>query len=84
MAGLDKQLLEILVCPVTGAALDLMNDDELAALNARIDNHELHQADGEPVTAPLQAALRTRDKRSAYPVDDGIPVMLPEKGIALD
>lgn len=81
---MDKQLLEILVCPVTGAALERADADRLADLNKRINEKLLKFADGNVVDVNLGAALITRDGRTAYMVDDGIPVMLPEKGIVLD
>ena len=33
--------------------------------------------------SPLEQALVTADRHTAYRVDDGIPVMLPERGIDL-
>lgn len=52
MAVLDKRLLDILVCPVTGGPLEW-----------RADRQELW----------------CRASRLAYPVRDGIPVMLEEE-----
>jgi uncharacterized protein YbaR (Trm112 family) len=80
---MDKQLLDILVCPVTGMAVTLADDERLAAINTQIAQGEVRYADGSPVERPLTAALVTRDQATAYRVDDGIPVMLPERGIEL-
>lgn len=79
---MDKQLLDILVCPVTGAALRLLRDDERAALNRRIDEGGARYADGQGVTTALEAGLITADGHTIYRIDDDIPVMLPERGIA--
>jgi len=49
---MDKQLLDILVCPVTGASLTWREADQ---------------------------ELWSRAARLAYPVRDGIPVMLEEE-----
>lgn len=80
---MDKQLLDILVCPVTGAAVSLADNQALSQLNARISAGSVHHVDGSPVAEPLEAALFTADRATAYRVDDGIPVMLPERGIDL-
>ena len=54
---IDPKLLEILVCPLTKAAL------------------EWH---------PERRALVSRPARGAYPVRDGVPIMLPDEARALD
>ena len=81
---MDRKLLDILVCPVTGAAVEQLADEALADLNSAIADGRLSYADGERVEQPLTTALRTVDGHTAYRVDDGIAVMLPERGIALD
>lgn len=80
---MDKKLLDILVCPVTGAAVSLADADTLSRMNARIDAGEARYVDESSVTESLDAALVTADRATAYRVDDGIPVMLPERGIDL-
>lgn len=79
---MDKQLLDILVCPVTGAALSLLDETGRATLNRRIEQGEARYADGEAVSSPLSAGLITADGHTVYRVDDDIPVLLPERGIA--
>ena len=34
------------------------------------------------LSAPLREALVTRDRKTVYRIDDGIPVLLAEEGIA--
>ncbi|MAS10350.1 MAG: hypothetical protein CMN26_09865 [Salinisphaera sp.] len=80
---MDKKLLDILVCPVSGAAVSLADADTLARMNERIDAGEARYVDESTVTESLDAALVTADRATAYRVDDGIPVMLPERGIDL-
>jgi len=83
IATVDKKLLDILVCPVSGAAVSLADADTLARMNERIDAGEARYVDESRVTESLDAALVTADRATAYRVDDGIPVMLPERGIDL-
>jgi uncharacterized protein YbaR (Trm112 family) len=80
---MDKQLLEILVCPVTGLSLSLAAADDIEAVNTAIEAGTAEHADGNPVTERVAALLITRDRTTGYRVDDGIPVMLPERGITL-
>lgn len=82
--NVDTQLLEILVCPVTGAALRSLETDELADLNKRIGAGTAQYADGTIVDTTLDAGLITVDSHTVYRVDDDIPVMLPEHGIVCD
>ena len=52
MAGIDKKLLDILVCPVSKGPLTLNEDTN---------------------------ELFSEESGLAYPIKDGIPVMLPEE-----
>ncbi|MDN5862057.1 MAG: Trm112 family protein [Salinisphaera sp.] len=79
---MDKRLLEILVCPVSGAALTLLDPSEQTALNQRIRDGGARYADGAAVHDPLDAGLITADGCTVYRIDDDIPVLLPELGIA--
>ena len=80
---MDKQLLDILVCPVSGASLSMADAGTLAAVNAEIDQGRATYADDSHVDQRIQALLVTRDGLTGYRIDDGIPIMLPERGIAL-
>lgn len=81
--SLDRNLLDIACCPVTHQPLELVPDALLARMNARIDEGLLRAANDTPVGERLDEALMTRDGRIAYPVRDGIPVLLEEHGIHL-
>lgn len=83
MNFVDKQLLDILVCPVSGAAVALADTGLVSQINTRIDAGDMRHADDSRVESRLEAALVTADRATAYRVDDGIPVMLPERGIDL-
>jgi uncharacterized protein YbaR (Trm112 family) len=77
----DGKLLEILCCPVSKTPLIRVTPEKLARLNTAIDAGEVKYIGGEPVEAALEEALVTEDLKVVYPVDDGIPVLLQEKGI---
>ena len=79
---MDRKLLDILACPATRQPLAQLESRGLDALNAAIAGGDLHRVDGSAVADPLQEALVTRDRKLAYRVDDGIPVLLAEEGIA--
>ncbi len=78
---INEQLLEILRCPATKAPLRPLSDDEINALNARIENEEAKYQDGNVVDKPLEEGLITEDGATIYRIDESIPVMLIEMGI---
>jgi uncharacterized protein YbaR (Trm112 family) len=79
----DQKLLDIVCCPVTHVPLKLMPEAMLNRLNLQIEAGRLRYRDDAPVTAALQQALITDDSRLAYPVRDGIPLLLEEQGILI-
>lgn len=79
---MDRKLLDILCCPATRQPLALLDAAGLDALNRAIAAGEAKRADGAAQTAPLREALVSRDRKTVYRVDDGIPVLLVEEGIS--
>ena len=79
---MDRKLLDILVCPATRQPLALLDKPGLDALNAAIATGTVVRADGSAQAQPLREALVTRDRKTVYRIDDGIPVLLAEEGIA--
>ena len=79
---MDRKLLDILCCPTTRQSLALLDSQGLDALNRAIATGGVKRADDSPQTAPLREALLTRDRKTVYRVDDGIPVLLAEEAIA--
>jgi len=82
--AVDPRLMDVLVCPVTGAALEPLDPATRDSLNERVAAGSLRHVDGTPVAMPLEHGLVTRDRHTVYRVDDDIPVMLPDKGIPLE
>lgn len=81
---MDKKLLDILICPVTGAALTPMTAEQRETLNARVREQTLRYVDDTPVETPLEDGLITSDGHTVYRVDEDIPVLLPERGIPFE
>jgi len=79
---MDRKLLDLLVCPSTRQPLRLLDKAELAALNQAIAEGGVKRHDGSAQADTLAAALITRDRKTIYQVDDGIPVLLAEQSIA--
>ena len=78
---MDRKLLDLLVCPATRQPLALLDKPGLEALNRAIAAGGVPRADDTPQTEPVREALITRDHKTIYRVDDGIPVLLVEEGI---
>ena len=79
--ALDKRLLDILCCPLSKQPVGLLSAAQLSALNKAVETGQLRNAEGEPVTRAFTAGLLTRDGRSIYRIDDGIPVMLGDQAV---
>jgi len=80
---MDRKLLDILACPATRQPLALLDSRGLDALNRAIATGGIQRTDGSPQADSLREALVTRDRKLAYRIDDGIPVLLVEEGIVL-
>ena len=79
----EKDLLEILVCPDDLSALRLATAAELSALNAKIAAGQVKNRAGQAVTSEVKEGLIRADGKYLYVVDDDIPVMLIDEAIAL-
>lgn len=79
---MDARLLDILCCPTTRQPLSPLAASALEALNRAIAAGRVRCADGHPQATPLAAALVTRDGRTVYRIDDGIPVLLADQAIS--
>jgi uncharacterized protein YbaR (Trm112 family) len=79
---MDRKLLDILVCPASRQPLALLDKSGLDALNRAIAAGAVHRVDDSPQADTLREGLVTRDRKLVYRIDDGIPVLLVEEGIA--
>jgi uncharacterized protein YbaR (Trm112 family) len=79
---MDRKLLDILVCPASRQPLALLDKSGLDALNRAIAGGDVRRVDDSPQAGALREGLVTRDHKLVYRIDDGIPVLLVEEGIA--
>ena len=79
---MDRTLLELLCCPSTRQSLAMLDSQGLDALNRAIAAGGIVRADGSPQADAVREALLTRDRKTVYRVEDGIPVLLAEESIA--
>lgn len=77
----DKELLELIVCPQSHQALREAPGELLARVNERIARGELANQGGTRLQVPLQEALVRVDGNVLYPVLDGIPMLIAEEAI---
>ena len=79
---MDRKLLDILACPATRQPLAMLEARGLDVLNQAIRAGGVQRGDDSLQSEPLREALITRDRKRVYRIDDGIPVLLVEDGIA--
>jgi uncharacterized protein YbaR (Trm112 family) len=77
----DSKLLEILCCPVSKTPLTMLGQEKLDKLNKAIESGDALYIDNNKVSETLPEGLITEDGKVIYSIQDGIPVLLEEKGI---
>lgn len=80
---MDRKLLDIVCCPVTRSALEVLSERELERLNELIAARRIKNREDSVVEAPLAEALVTRSGKLVYPVRDGIPILLEDQAMPL-
>ncbi len=80
---LDAQLLALLVCPATHQELALAGPAEVERILQAVRDGEVRTVAGKEAEPIFEGALVRRDGTVAYPVRDGIPVMLVEEALAV-
>ena len=67
---MDLALLEFVCCPLTHQALRMADKEELTSACAKASRE-------------IPEGLIREDGKVLYPISDGIPLLVPEEGIAL-
>ena len=78
-----QELIEMLCCPVERRPLRLMAPDDLRALNRAIATGHASDAGGARVVEAIESGLATVDGASFYPVQEGVPVLVPARRITI-
>ena len=81
---IDRELLEILVCPETKQPVKVADPDLVGRLNEAIREGRLRNRGGDAVKETLDGGLIREDGEVLYPVRDDIPIMLLDEAIGLD
>ncbi|MEM7432036.1 MAG: Trm112 family protein [Pseudomonadota bacterium] len=81
---MKKSLLQILSCPVSQKGVALAKDAQLHALNQAIAAGTVSNRSGDTVTEPFAEALVSDNGKFAYPIHDGIPVLLESHSVDLE
>ena len=81
---IDKEILDILVCPENQTPLTPADGELLARLNRAVAAGQVENRGGKAVEEPLVAGLVRQDRTLLYPVIDDIPVLLVDEAVPLD
>jgi uncharacterized protein len=81
---IDKELLDILVCPENHARLALAAGGLVERLNALVAEGKLKNRSGRRVERTMDGGLVRDDRAFLYPILDGIPVLLVDEAIPLE
>lgn len=79
----DKELLDIIVCPETKQALVLAEPELLEKINLLIEKGELRNRSKQRVSEKIDGGLIRADRKYLYPVRDDIPILLIDESISL-
>jgi uncharacterized protein YbaR (Trm112 family) len=80
---MNAGLIDLLRCPASGGGLQLADIALLDWINERIASRKLSSRDGQIIDSRWERALVNDDRSMAYPVRDGIPILIIGAAILL-
>ncbi len=80
---IDKELLDLLVCPENHTPLSLADAALVARLNQQIAAGTVRNRVGQVVHQPIEGGLVRQDGTVLYPIRDGIPILLIDEALVL-
>lgn len=81
---IDKELLDIIVCPETKQDLVLAESGLIEKINGLIEKGELRNRSKMIVTEKIDGGLVREDRKYLYPIRDDIPILLIDESISLE
>ena len=81
---IDKELLDIIVCPETKQDLVLADPALVERINLLIEKGELRNRSKQAVTEKIDDGLVRVDRKYLYPIRDDIPILLIDESISLE
>jgi len=78
---MNRQLLDLLVCPKHKKKLELAEPQIIHAINDKIKTKECHDIAGNLVEEPLEEALFQAQAKLLYAIRDDIPILIYEQAI---
>ncbi len=81
---LDKEILDLLVCPQDQLPLQPADEALIAELNEAIDAGQIENQAGRLIDGRVQGGLICKEHGVLYPIIEDIPVLLADEAIALE
>ncbi|MCI0480793.1 MAG: Trm112 family protein [Candidatus Dadabacteria bacterium] len=82
---IDKELLDIIVCPETKQDLVLADPDLIERINLLIEKGEVMNRSKQKVSEKIDGGLiQKEDRKYLYPIRDRIPILLIDESISLE
>jgi uncharacterized protein YbaR (Trm112 family) len=82
---IDKELLDIIVCPETKQDLVLAEPALIERINLLIEKGELMSRSKQKVSEKIDGGLiQKEDRKYLYPIRDSIPILLIDESIPLE
>ena len=82
---IDKELLNVIVCPETKQDLELAEPGLVQKINSLIEKGELLNRSKQRISEKIDGGLvRKDDRKYLYPIRDDIPILLIDESIPLE